>query len=90
MTNVKQFKSKSEKFNEWLEAVKEINKFDTTPPESCLMMYTDKDGKAYSVYYQCGDDMIWKFSDDLKREALERKFDSYLKEHIGDYLEYVE
>lgn len=89
MSNIKQFKNKKERFDEWLSEVMSGNNLKENPPESCVILYTNSDSKSYMVHYQCDADDIYDFATDLNRVALERKFDDYLRNHISDYLEYV-
>lgn len=89
MSNIRQFKSRKDKFDDWWKEVIEINDFVENPPEKCVFMYTDKAGKSYMLYYQCDNDDICDYANDFRRVALERSFDTYLRNHISDYLEYV-
>lgn len=92
--NVVDYKSKQQKAVEWLQEVIQHNFKESKNIESACIFWVEKkeDGKFQPniAYFDMPDtedfDYIKRCLSDF---ILNRKFDDYLKEHIGDYLEYV-
>jgi len=88
------FKSRHEKALEWLQKVITANFQEAKNIDSAVMLWVEKkeNGKFQPniAYFEMPDTEDFEYiAGCLKDFILNRKFDDYLKEHIGDYLEYV-
>lgn len=88
------YKSKQQKAVEWLQEVIQQNFTEAKNIESACMFWVEKkeNGKFQPniAYFEMPDTEDFEYiAGCLKDFILNRKIDDYLKEHIGDYLEYV-
>lgn len=92
---IKNFKQRHEEFLEWLEEVKKNNFEDASNIDSALMIWVQKDEKGnlrpFTAHFRMPkvDDFEY-LQHCLSDYILNWKFENYLKEHIGDFLEYIE
>ena len=90
MPNVIPFKDNNAQFKDWLETVMKVN-FETTSPKSAMLIYEDPEtGLASSVRYNVDLKTMEWFGECVNDKVQELKIDKYLREHIGDYIEYIE
>ena len=88
------FKQRHQEFTEWLEEVKKENFSDASKIDSAVMIYVTKDEKgelhATKVHFRMPEVEDFEYiAACLKEYILNWKFENYLKEHIGDFLQYV-
>lgn len=88
------FKQRHQEFTEWLEEVKKENFSDASKIDSAVMIYVTKDEKgelhATKVHFRMPEVEDFEYiAECLKEYILNWKFENYLKEHIGDFLQYV-
>lgn len=93
-TNIAAFKNKQQKFCEWLEEVINSNFKEEKPiVKNAMVLWTevDAEGKEHKFLakFDCGLEEHNEFAAFLQRILLHQMFDDYLREHISDYLEYV-
>lgn len=93
MAKIIEFKNKQDKFEEWFQEIKQVN-FDNKQIESALFLWElppTKDG--YSVThcrFNCDLDQLKWFHKEVGEYIKEREFDKFMREHINEYLEYLE
>ena len=88
------FKQRHQEFTQWLEEVKKENFSDASKIDSAVMIWTTKDekGKIHTtkVHFRMPEVEDFEFiAAVLEEYILNWKFENYLKEHIGDFLQYV-
>lgn len=88
------YKTRQQQFLEWIKEVIEINFKETEQIQDAILIWSKKDEKGntqtvHSRFNICSVADVEYYRDCLNDYILNRKFDDYLKEHIGDYLEYV-
>lgn len=92
MSKILEFKSKKQKFTEWLKDIKKVN-FDNNDINSALFIWElppDKDGyQTTHCRFNCDLDQLKFFHRQLGEFIKELEFDKYLTEHIGDYIELI-
>ena len=83
-----EFKTRKQKFNEWLEEVKKVN-FDNQEIQSALFLWelppTKEGYQGTSCRFNCDLDQLKWFHRQLGEYIKEREFDKYLSEHLKDY-----
>lgn len=88
------FKQRHEEFTEWLEQVKQNNFSDASNVDSALLIWLTKDEKGalkpYHAHFRMPkvDDFEY-IQHCLANYVLNWKFENYLKDNIGNFLEYV-
>ena len=92
-SNVVDYKSRQQQFLEWLQAVVEINFKQKRQIENAVLIWSEKDKQGnikarHSRFNYKLEDFEF-FNDAMKEFILNRKFDEFLREHISDYLEYI-
>lgn len=91
---VADFKNKHQKALEWLQQVIENNFKEAKNIDSAVIFWVEKkeNGKFQPniAYYDMPDTESFEYIKGCLNDfILYRKFEDYLKEHIGEYLEYV-
>lgn len=85
------FKSKAQNLKEWHDAVYQEN-LSQPNIKSAMLLYehVDKDGsQAHAAWFECDLNQMKWFHKCLGEKIKELEFDKFLREHIDEYLEYV-
>lgn len=91
--NIVDFKTRQEQFETWLKKVVEANCKEETVEHAVLVFERkDKEGKTKldAARINSTVEEFERFSLFLKDAILYSKIDDYLRNNIGDYLQYVE
>ncbi len=94
-TNVVDYKTRQQQFLEWLKEVIEVNFKQNEQIEDAILIWNKKNekGETKTVHARFNITNISDveyYRDCLNDYILYRKFDDFMREHISDYLEYVE
>lgn len=94
-TNIIDYKTRQQQFLEWLQEVIEVNFKDSKQIENAILVWAEKDEKGkiktmHARFNTLDISDVEYFRDCLNDFVQERKFDEFLRDHIGDYLEYIE
>lgn len=87
------FKTRQKQFENWLKKVVEVNcKEETVEHAVIVFEKKDKDGntKLEAARFNSTVEEFEKFSLFLQDSILYSKIDGYLRQNIGDYLQYIE
>lgn len=92
--NVVDYKTRQQQFLEWLKEVIDVNFKGNEQIEDAILIWNRKDEKGniktvHSRFNISNVSDVEYYRDCLNDYILNRKFDDFLREHIGDYLEYV-
>lgn len=87
------FKSKKQLFNEWYQEAFNVN-FKNNDVKSALIIYETVDEKGHPIASHCRfncdmTNLEW-FHRCLGDKVKELQFDKFIKEHINDYIEYID
>lgn len=92
-SNVIDYKTRQQQFLEWVQTVIEVNFKKERQIENAVLLWAEKDkqGKIRTKHarFNCKLDDYEFFRTCMNDFILERKFDEFLREHISDYLEYI-
>lgn len=92
-SKVVDYKTRQQLFLEWLQTVVEINFKRKRNIENAILLWTEQDKqgniKTKHARFNCKLNDYEFFKDCMKEFILNRRFDEFLREHIGDYLEYI-
>ena len=92
-SKVVDYKTRQQLFLEWLQTVVEINFKRKRNIENAVLLWaeTDEQGRTNTKHarFNCKLSDFEFFNACMKEFILNRKFDEFLREHIGDYLEFI-
>ena len=87
-----EFKNRKQQFDEWLKEVADVN-FKNQEINSALFIWElppEKDGfQATHCRYNCDLSQLKWFHRQLGEKIKELEFDEFLREHIGEYIEFI-
>lgn len=93
MKNIFKFKSKKQLFEEWWQEVYVAN-FKNQDIKSALIIYETADEKgeplASHCRFNCDMTNLQWFNRCLGEKIKEMEFDKFMKEHINEYIEYID
>ena len=95
MADIIQFKTKSQKFLDWFQEVKEYNEFETKEVENAVMIWYEKPkdekskGKCMLARFNCEKDDLEYFEQVLHSAVTEVQMALFLRDHIHEFLEYI-
>jgi len=92
--NVVNYRTNQQQFLEWLQAVIIANFRKKKRLKSAMLLWTVEDEKGAiktrHARFKCDLDDYEFMNRCLEAYIQERRFDEFLTEHIGDYIEYIE
>lgn len=92
MSKIVEFKSKQTKFKEWVQEVIKEN-FEDVNIESAIFIWETKDEKGYSkateARFKCDLNNKKWFYNSLGENIRELEFDKFMREHIDEYVEFI-
>lgn len=93
MSNVIEFKTRSELLSDWLKEVINQNGLLEQDVQSALLVWEkkDKDGTSTCMHarYNCDTDNFEWFKKCIEEQSFRNRVAKYLKENINDFIEYV-
>lgn len=91
MKKIVKFLNKQQQFEKWLDDVKKEN-FKEAPP-SALIIWEVSNKLGYTAMhtnYNCDLDTLRWFHRSLGEKIKQLEFDKFMREHINEYIEYIE
>jgi len=93
MSNVIEFKTRSELLSDWLKEVINQNGLLEQDVQSALLVWEkkDKDGTSTCMHarYNCDIDNFEWFKRCIEEQSFRNRVAKYLKENINDFVEYI-
>ena len=90
MAEVIPFKTKSERFNDWVDEVLSSNELLEKSPENAMIIWYDGDTKkGMYARYNCDLDTLDYFKSCFEDLIRDLRFRQFLREHIHEFLEYI-
>ena len=80
--------TKEQLFSDWWKEVAETN-FKHSAPKNALLIWTGEDGLANHCRYNCDKSTMEWYSQCLNDKVEELRFDSWIREHLDEYIEYL-
>lgn len=92
--NIVKFKDKKEQFKDWVADVMRENFEGKKPPSSAILLWEEQDddgcSTAHCVHFDCSIKEWRWYNSCFGDKVREMEFDKWLREHINDYIEYVD
>ena len=95
MSNVIEFKSKDQLFENWFNMVVNTNALDKkdSVPKSAIIMWEGKNSKGedtiFHARYNVDTDTLSWYSRCIAAAVQERRFDEWMREHLDEYIEFI-
>lgn len=93
MTNIIDFKTRAQQLDEWWREVYNTN-FKDKNIKSVLVIYEAEDDKGRSIAnharFECDKSNMEWFNNCLSDKVRELQFDEWMREHVNDYIGYIE